>query len=96
MAPDEATFHSVDLHISETLQQCLGHAPSNLKLDYRPLPELLRQARLMATVSSTAFFDALDLGCKPVVMADFGSIPPMATMCLPEVVSGHAWMPSRI
>ena len=75
VAPDEATFHSVDLHISETLQQCLGHAPSNLQLDYRPLPELLRQARLMATVSSTAFFDALDLGCKPVVMADFGINP---------------------
>ena len=25
----------------------------------------------MATISSTAFFDALDHGCRPVVMADF-------------------------
>ena len=75
IAPEEETFHSVDDHISTTVKQTLGHAPENLRLDYRPLPELLRQARLMATVSSTAFFDALDFGCRPLVMSDFGINP---------------------
>ena len=75
IAPGETTFHSTTNHISATLQQTLGHPPDNLRLDYRPLPELLRQSRLMATVSSTAFFDALDFGCRPMVMADFGINP---------------------
>jgi len=75
IAPGESTFHDVGDHISSTLQQTLGCPPTNLRLDYRPLPQLLRQSRLLATVSSTAFFDALDLGCKPVVMGDFGMNP---------------------
>ena len=75
VAPSEATFHHAGYHISQTLQDTLGHPPANLRLDYRPLPELLQEARLMATVSSTALFDALDYGCKPVVMADFGALP---------------------
>jgi hypothetical protein len=75
VAPGEATFHRAGYHISQTLQDTLGHPPANLRLDYRPLPELLQEARLMATVSSTALFDALDYGCKPVVMADFGALP---------------------
>lgn len=75
IAPGESTFHAVVDHISTTLQQTLGCPPTNLKLDYRPLPQLLKQSRLLATVSSTAFFDALDVGCKPVVMGDFGMNP---------------------
>ena len=75
IAPDETTFHQAETHISKTVLQSIGQPPSNLRLDYRPLPELLSQSRLMATVSSTAFFDALDFGCKPVVMADFGMNP---------------------
>jgi len=75
IAPEEATFHQSETHISQTLMQSIGQPPSNLRLDYRPLPELLSKSRLMATVSSTAFFDALDFGCKPVVMADFGMDP---------------------
>ena len=75
IAPGESTFHAVPYHISSTLQQTLGHPPTHLKLDYRPLPQLLQQSRLLATVSSTAFFDALDMGCKPVVMGDFGMDP---------------------
>jgi len=75
IAADETTFHAIQSHISETLRQTLGQPPENLRLDYRPMPELLKNARLMATVSSTAFFDALDFGCKPVVMADFGINP---------------------
>jgi len=75
VAPHEATFHRSGTHISQTIQDTLGHPPANLQLDYRPLPELLQEARLLATVSSTALFDALDYGCKPVVMADFGILP---------------------
>ena len=46
-----------------------------MRLDYRPLPELLNQARLMATVSPTAFFDALDFGCHLLAIADFDLNP---------------------
>ena len=72
IAPNETTFHAFTDHIRYTIDQTLGHAPTNLRIDYSPLPELLQRARIMATVSSTAFFDALDFGCRPVVMADFG------------------------
>jgi hypothetical protein len=43
-----------------------------LQLSYAPLPELLSRSMLITTVSSTALFDALDLGCRAVVMDDFG------------------------
>jgi len=72
VAPYESTFHSVETHISQTLVDALGSPPTNLTLSYAPLPQLLLESRLLATVSSTALFDALDLGCKPVVMDDFG------------------------
>ena len=72
VAPHETTFHAVETHISETLRVALGSSPSNLQLSYAPLPELLVQSRLLATVSSTACFDALDLGCQPVLVGDFG------------------------
>ena len=72
VAPHETTFHSVETHISQTLVETLGSPPANLKLSYAPLPQLLLESRLLATVSSTALFDALDLGCKPVVIDDFG------------------------
>jgi hypothetical protein len=72
VAPHETTFHSVETHISHTLVETLGSPPANLRLSYAPLPQLLLESRLLATVSSTALFDALDLGCKPVVMDDFG------------------------
>ena len=75
IAPGDATFHDVDTHISATVRSTLGVPPTNLRLDYRPLPELLQKARWMATLSSTAFFDALDFGCSPVVMADLGMNP---------------------
>jgi len=72
IGPGETTFHKVKNHISQTLEQALVRLPTNLSLDYSPLFELLQRARLMATVSSTALFDAMDFGCRPLVMADFG------------------------
>ena len=74
-APGDATFHDVDTHISTTLKQTLGVPPANLRLDYRPLPDLLKQARLLATLSSTAFFDALDFGCRAIAISDLGLQP---------------------
>ena len=75
IAPGNATFHDVDTHISTTLKQSLGVPPANLRLDYRPLPELLKQTRLLATLSSTAFFDALDFGCRAIAISDLGLQP---------------------
>jgi hypothetical protein len=75
IAPGDATFHDVETHISTTLQQTLGVPPTNLRLDYRPLPVLLKQARLLATLSSTAFFDALDFGCRAIAINDLGLQP---------------------
>ena len=75
IAPGDATFHDVDTHISTTLKQTLGVPPANLRLDYRPLPVLLKQARLLATLSSTAFFDALDFGCRVIAISDLGLQP---------------------
>ena len=75
IAPGDATFHDVDTHISTTLKQTLGVPPANLHLDYRPLPVLLKQARLLATLSSTAFFDALDFGCRAIAISDLGLQP---------------------
>ncbi|MDI9405078.1 MAG: hypothetical protein QM522_00095 [Chitinophagaceae bacterium] len=72
VAAHETTFHAVDTHISATLREALGSPPANLQLSYEPLPQLLQRSRLLATVSSTALFDALDFGCRPVVVADFG------------------------
>jgi len=75
IAPGQATFHDVETHISRTVRDTLGVPPANLRIDYRPLPELLRTSRWLATLSSTAFFDALDFGCSPLVMADLGLQP---------------------
>ena len=75
IAPGQATFHDVETHISSTVRDTLGIPPANLRIDYRPLPELLRTSRWLATLSSTAFFDALDFGCSPLVMADLGLQP---------------------
>ena len=75
IAPGDSTFHDVETHISTTLKQTLGVPPTNLRLDYRPLPVLLKQARLLATLSSTAFFDALDFGCRAIAISDLGLQP---------------------
>jgi len=72
IAPGERTFHSVKQHISTTYRESSAFIPENFVLDYSPLPELLAKARILATVSSTAFFDALDYGVKPLIMLDLG------------------------
>ena len=74
IASGDATLHDVETHISTTLKQTLGVPPVNLRLDYRPLPVLLKQTRLLATLSSTAF-DALDFGCRAIAISDLGLQP---------------------
>ena len=75
IAPGDATFHDVGTHISTTLSATVGVPPANVRLDYRPLPTLLQQSRLLVTLSSTAFFDALDFGCRPMAISDLGLQP---------------------
>ncbi|MFQ6539612.1 MULTISPECIES: DUF6716 putative glycosyltransferase [Aphanothece] len=72
VAPHEATFHEIGEHISTTLERLCPRRPPNLTVSYEALPALLAESRLFATLSSTAFFDALDHGCIPLVMGDFG------------------------
>lgn len=72
VAPDEATFHQVEEHISATLKRHGSRLPRNLVVSYEALPTLLARSQLFATLSSTAFFDALDHGCVPLIMGDFG------------------------
>jgi hypothetical protein len=72
VAPHEATFHEIGEHIFATLERLAPRPPANLVLSYDALPSLLSRSRLFATLSSTAFFDALDHGCVPLVMGDFG------------------------
>jgi hypothetical protein len=70
--PEERTFHAGQEHITQTIEKALGKTPANMVISYQPIAELLRDSRLMGTISSTAVFDALDLGCRPLVIADFG------------------------
>lgn len=71
--PGERTFHQALEHITETIDKAVGAPPANMSVSYEPIADLLKGSRLMCTVSSTAVFDAMDLGCRPVVMADFES-----------------------
>ncbi len=69
----DRTFHRSKEHISFTVGRLLGSTiPANLHIVYDPLPQLLQSSRVLLTVSSTAFFDALDHGCRPFVVTDFG------------------------
>lgn len=68
IAPHEQTFHKIVLH-PEALK---SRWPSNMMLSYRPLGQLLGEADLLCTLSSTAVFDAMDAGVPFVLMSDFG------------------------
>jgi hypothetical protein len=69
---NEQTFYRGLEHITKTVEKSIAIPPKNLKISYEPIADLLKTSRLMGTISSTAVFDALDLGCQPVIMADFG------------------------
>ncbi|GLQ05749.1 DUF6716 putative glycosyltransferase [Sneathiella chinensis] len=67
----ERTFHRVSYHFQDLLAR-LGPTPANLEITYQGMPELLREATLFGTISSTAFFDALHEGVPSIVFSDFG------------------------
>jgi hypothetical protein len=67
----EATFHHLIFDFEDLLKDT-GDVPENLSLSYTPLPELLKNCHLFATVSSTAVFDALSAGIPSVTLGDFG------------------------
>jgi hypothetical protein len=65
------TFHSNGTPL-EMLASRIRRRSPNLVVTHRPLPELLAEARLFATVSSTALFEALRAGVPSIVVGDFG------------------------
>ena len=99
IAPGDATFHDVDTHISTTLKQSLGVPPANLRLDYRPLPVLLKQARLLATLSSTASSTPSTSAAGRLQSAIWAYSRTMEAMFMPAAACGArsktspTWMP---
>lgn len=67
----ERTFHRVRGRV-EDLLAVLGRKPANLVVTSEPLAALLARADVLATVSSTAVFEALRSGVPAAVVADFG------------------------
>ncbi len=68
--PGEDTFH----HMHHPPEQLLAdeELPANFALDYRPVPELLEEADLLVTMSSTACLEAVDRGCRVALVLDLG------------------------
>lgn len=68
--PGEDTFH----HMHHPPEQLLvdEDLPSNFAIDYRPVPELLEEADLLVTMSSTACLEAVDRGCRVALVLDLG------------------------
>lgn len=68
--PDEDTFHRMIHHP----QDLLAHedVPPNFTISYRPVTELLAEADLLVTVSSTACLEAIDRGCRVALVLDLG------------------------
>lgn len=69
--PQGATFHPAQLHPVDILPM-LENRPENFGITYEPLDVLLREARALLTVSSTAVFEALARGCRPFTIIDLG------------------------
>jgi len=67
----EKTFHNVKYHF-ENILNSFNNRPNNLKITYTDLPQLLKEAALFATISSTAIFEALNNGIPSIIISDFG------------------------
>lgn len=61
------TFHDHILHPEK-----FRGWPKNVRFSHRPLPDLMREAQALLSVSSTAFFDAIASGITPLCIMDFG------------------------
>lgn len=61
------TFHDQVLHPEQ-----FKRWPGNIRVSHEPLPELMRGAQALLSVSSTAYFDAIAFGITPLCVTDFG------------------------
>ena len=66
----EDTFHRMHHHPEELLSG--DELPANLTVEYRPIPELLRETDLLVTMSSTACLEAIDHGVRVALVLDLG------------------------
>ncbi len=69
--PGEGTFH-VMRHHPETVVMRLPEAPANFEITYEPITDLLRDADLLLTVSSTAGLEAVGHGVRTAFLSDLG------------------------
>lgn len=68
--PDEGSFHK-GKYPPESFFSSMT-VPSNLKIDYTPISELLPTTDLLLTVSSTAALEAIAQGARAAIIADVG------------------------
>ncbi|QFT34375.1 hypothetical protein FIV00_28025 [Labrenzia sp. THAF82] len=61
------TFHDHVLHPED-----FRGWPENVRISHDPLPDLMKQAQALLSVSSTAYFDAIAFGITPLCIMDFG------------------------
>lgn len=66
----EGTFHRMQHHPEDLLSG--EDLPPNLEVTHRPVPELLEEADLLLTVSSTACLEAVDRGRRVALVLDLG------------------------
>ncbi len=78
---NQTTLHEVKYHYELLLRELSekGPIPDNFILTYEPILDLLRKVGLCLTISSTAAFEALALGCPVGIISDFGLSEGMGT-----------------
>jgi len=64
--------HAEFYFYQEILRIFFKDRPSNVRIDYRPIGELLDEASVCATVGSTIAIEAIGRGVRTVVVSDFG------------------------
>lgn len=68
--PGEDTLHRMHHHPEDLLAGV--DVPSNFRIVYTPVTELLPRTDLLLTVSSTACLEAVDAGCRVALVLDLG------------------------
>jgi hypothetical protein len=67
---DEDTFHTMKHHPEDLLAGVAQ--PTNFRIDYTPISDLLAEVDLLLTVSSTACLEAVGSGCRVGLILDLG------------------------
>lgn len=73
---DEFTLHRARVHIEATLAaagQVVGASPPNLSISHEPVEDLLADASLCLTVTSTVALEAVHAGVPTALISDFGA-----------------------